>query len=381
MARLSIGVAATSHKENEFRLPIHPRHFGNLDRELLDSIYLEEGYGSRFDVSQDELKGLVAGIRTREQLIDECDVIVLPKPLPEDLSVMREGQILWGWPHCVQDEALTQQAIDRKLTLIAWEAMNHWGSDGSFSLHVFHKNNELAGYCSVMHALTLRGLNGQYGRKLNAAVISFGATGRGAVTALASLGIHEVTVFTQREPAAVASPVHSATIVQFEAEGDDRSKLIVDGDDGRRPLTELLAEYDVIVNCVLQDPDAPYTFVRNEDLAGFDPATLIVDVSCDLGMGFDWATPTSFEDPMFEVGEGVHYYAVDHSPSLLWDAATWEISDALLPYLPVVMDGPGAWDSDDTIKKAIEIRGGVVQNPKILSFQNRSAGYPHEKLG
>jgi hypothetical protein len=32
---------------------------------------------------------------------------------------MREGQIVWGWPHCVQDAEVTQLAIDRRLTLIA----------------------------------------------------------------------------------------------------------------------------------------------------------------------------------------------------------------------------------------------------------------------
>jgi hypothetical protein len=30
-----------------------------------------------------------------------------------------------------------------------------------------------------------------------------------------------------------------------------------------------------------------------------------------------------------------------------------------------------------TVAKAIEIRDGVVQNPKILSFQHRSPAYPH----
>jgi alanine dehydrogenase len=354
---------------------------GDIAPELRRSIYLEEGYGSRFDTSTEELRALVAGVRDRQQLIDGCDVIVLPKPLAEDLSTMREGQVLWGWPHCVQDEALTQQAIDKRLTLIAWEAMNHWGSDGSFSLHVFHKNNELAGYSSVLHALSLRGLNGQYGRRLRAAVISFGATGRGAVTALTALGIFDVTVLTQREPAAVASPVHSATILQFESDPDDPSLLVVDTDHGSRPLVDLLAEHDVIVNCVLQDPDSPFMFVINEDLKTFAPGTVIVDVSCDEGMGFEWARPTSFSEPILTVGDHVHYYAVDHSPSYLWDAATWEISDALLPYLPVVMGGPSAWDADVTIKRAIEIRDGVVQNPKILSFQNRAAEYPHPKLG
>ena len=61
--------------------------------------------------------------------------------------------------------------------------MNLWRTDGSFKLHVFHKNNEMAGYCSVLHALQIIGSTGMYGRRLRAAVIGFGATARGAVTA------------------------------------------------------------------------------------------------------------------------------------------------------------------------------------------------------
>ena len=379
MAQLSIGVFGTSRKENELRLPIHPRHLDRIDRELRSSLYLEEGYGNRFGISPDRLEGLVAGVWTQEQMIDRCDVILLPKPLADDLTKMREGQVLWGWPHCVQDDELTQQAIDRRLTLIAWEAMNHWEKDGAFGLHVFHKNNELAGYCSVLHALQLHGVTGEYGRPLRAGVISFGATGRGAVTALNALGIYDVTVMTGRDPAAVASPPHHARMTQFGAGETAGERLVVNTDEGSVPMPEALAHNDVVVNCVLQDPDDPYMFVMNDELDLFRPGSLIVDVSCDAGMGFQWAQPTSFEEPMLTVGERVHYYAVDHSPSHLWDSATWEISEALLPYLPVVMQGQAAWDADDTIKRAIEIREGVVQNPKILSFQKRSAEFPHAK--
>ena len=380
MSQLKLGLLGTTRKENEHRLPVHPLHFDRIHPALRSSIFLEEGYGSDFDVSQEQLAASVAGVRSRADLLAECDVIVLPKPLAADLLDMHEGQVLWGWPHCVQDEELTQNAIDRKLTLIAWEAMNHWAKDGTFKLHVFHKNNELAGYASVIHALQLRGTTGQYGERLRAAVISFGATGRGAVTALAALGIFDVTVLSHREPAAVASPVHSATILQFGPDATDPSRLIVEKDEETVPLTKLLADHDIIVNCVLQDTDAPNMFITNQDLKLLDPGTLIIDVSCDEGMGFEWARPTTFEEPMFTVGDNVHYYAVDHSPSHLWNSATWEISEGLLPYLPIVMAGPDEWDKDVTIKRAIEIRDGVIQNPKILSFQNRSPGYPHPKL-
>jgi alanine dehydrogenase len=97
-------------------------------------------------------------------------------------------------------------------------------------------------------------------------------------------------------------------------------------------------------------------------------------------MGFSWARPTSFADPMFTVGTNICYYAVDHSPSLLWNSSTWEISEALLPYLATVLGGPDAWDSDETIRRAIEIRDGVIENPAILAFQHRAPQYPHPRL-
>lgn len=377
MQQLTLGVMANSRKENEHRLPIHPAHLDRIAPELLARIYLEHGYGERFGVSDEQLARSVAGLRSREDLIASCDVILLPKPLASDLAELREGQVLWGWPHCVQDPEVTQIAIDSRLTLIAWEAMNHWTRDGSFNLHVFHKNNELAGYSSVLHALELIGSTGDYGRRLRAAVIGFGATARGAVTALNAHGVHDIDVLTTRGATAVSAPIHSARIVHFDHDDADvrRSTVVVDG--GVQPIAAFLADHDVIVNCVLQDTAAPLTFLVDEDVPSLRPGTLIVDVSCDEGMGFSWARPTSFDEPSFLVGERVRYYAVDHSPSYLWNSATWEISEALLPFLPTVMAGADGWDADETISRAVEIRDGVVQNEAILSFQDRKPDYPH----
>jgi alanine dehydrogenase len=375
--QLSLGVISRSRKEHERRLAIHPLHVERIDAALRERIYLERGYGERFGVPDEQLAPQVAGLRTRGELMADCDVILLPKPQHEDVAGLRAGQVLWGWPHCVQDEKLTQLSIDRRLTLIAFEAMNYWSADGSFSLHVFHKNNELAGYSSVLHALQLIGRTGDYGRRLRAAVIGFGAAGRGAVTALNAHGVNDVDVLTIRDVIAVGSPIHSARGVHFEQDADDPGRCHALSESGRVPLAAFLAEHDIVVNCVLQNTDAPLMFVTGGDLGSFTPGSLIVDVSCDEGMGFAWARPTSFAEAMFTVGDNVHYYAVDHSPSHLWDSATWEISEALLPHLPTVLAGPQAWDASDTIRRAIEIRDGVIQNPRILSFQGRSPEYPH----
>lgn len=377
MGQLSLGILSRSRKENERRLPIHPSHLERIDADLRARIYLEDGYGERFGRSDEQLAPLVAGIRSHDRLIAETDVILLAKPLPQDLADLRAGQVLWGWPHCVQDEKLTQLAIDRRLTLIAFEAMNHWTSDGRFNLHVFHKNNELAGYCSVLHALELIGSTGDYGRRLRAVVIGFGATARGAVTALNAHGVHDVSILTQRGVTAVSSPIHSARMVQFDHDNEDPRRSHAHTDDGRVPLAGFLAEHDIIVNCVLQDTNAPLTFLIDDDLPTLTPGSLIVDVSCDEAMGFSWARPTTFDEPTFVVGDNVTYYGVDHSPSHLWNSASWEVSEALLPYLRSVLSGSEAWTADETIRRAVEIRDGVIQNPDILSFQHRAAAYPH----
>jgi alanine dehydrogenase len=377
--QLSLAVMSRSGKENERRLPIHPLHVERIEADLRGRVYLEHGYGELFGVSDGQLAPLVAGLRSRDELLADCDVVLLPKPVAGDLKELREGQILWGWPHCVQDAEITQLSIDRRLTLIAFEAMNHWFADGTFNLHVFHKNNELAGYCSVLHALELIGTTGDYGRRLRAAVISFGATARGAVTALNAHGVNDVDVLTHRDVSAVASQIHSARMVQFESDADVPSRTQVLTDGGRVPMASFLAGYDIVVNCVLQRTEAPLMFVTDDELTAFPPASLIVDVSCDEGMGFGWARPTSFTEPVLTVGDNVHYYGVDHSPSYLWNSATWEISEALLPHLRTVLNGPSAWDADETVRRAIEIRDGVIQNPSILSFQHRSPEYPHPR--
>ncbi len=376
---LTLGLLANSSMENERRLPIHPRHLDRIDPALRARMTVERGYGADFQLDPGYIESRVGKVAERGEVIESADVLLLPKPQAADVASLPAGRVLWGWPHCVQDTAMTQTAIDRHLTLIAFEAMNHWTGRGDFNLHVFHQNNELAGYCSVLHALSLIGSNGDYGPRLSAVVIGFGATARGAVTALKAQGIHDIQVLTQRGVAAVGSPIHSAHITQLNTDGGAPHLSKVSTKDGDVLLPAFLASHDIVVNCTLQDVAAPLTYLRTEDLGAFASGSLIIDVSCDESMGFEWARPTGFDNPMFTVGSGVNYYAVDHSPSYLWNSATWEISEALLPFLRTVMEGPAAWAEDLTISRAIEIRDGVINNPSILSFQCREPGFPHTR--
>jgi len=377
---LTLGIFGTSTKENEFRLPIHPDHFPQLNPTLKNRIFVERDYGIRYGIDEGYLNKYTAGIMSREELFKHCDVILLPKPTESDFSLFQEEQILWGWPHCVQGEEITQVGIDRRMTFIAWEAMYSWKTAEIPGLHTFYRNNELAGYCSVLHGLQLHGITGQYGPARRAAVISFGSTARGAIYALRGLGFTDITVYSQRPSYAIQNRIPSIHYRQMRRVAADTAEVEVVGIENRPvPMINELVNFSVIVNCVLQDTNRPLMFIKGQEVERLARGTLIVDVSCDLKMGFDFARPTSFEEPIFQEIDRVTYYGVDHSPSLLWNAATYEISAGLLPYIDVVMGGEKAWEENLTINKAVEIENGVIQNPNILHFQNRQSKFPHSK--
>ena len=376
---LTVGIIGKSLKKNEKRVAIHPEHIQYIPEKYRTHITFEEGYGLRFGMADSELAKLTSGrVATRKEILNDFDCVIMPKPLIEDLAEVHKDAIIWGWPHCVQQSEVTQIAIDRKFTLIAWEQMFKWSKSGDKSTHIFYKNNEIAGYAGVNHALSLIGVTGSYGKPRKALIFSYGSVSRGAVYALQGQGVTDITVYTRRKAVDVEGQLPG---VQFKKMINDASGnlLSVEPDGSFQSFSEVLGSVDIIVNGTLQDPQDPLMFVPKEEASKLKDGALIVDISCDEGMGFWCARPTSFEHPILEV-EGKFYYSVDHSPSYYWNVASWDISNALLPFLPIVMQGPKAWDNDPTLSNAIEIKKGVIQNQHINVFQKRSKEYPHRML-
>ncbi len=376
---LTVGVIGKSTKENEKRVAIHPEQIKHIPLRFRKHITFEVGYGLRFGMDDNSIAKLTSGrVASREEILKDFECVIMPKPLMEDLAQVHEGAIVWGWPHCVQQKEITQISIERKLTLIAWEQMFKWSRMGDKNMHIFYKNNEIAGYAGVNHALSLIGVVGNYGKPRKAVVFSFGSVSRGAVYALQGQGVTNITVYTRRKPTDVGVQLPAITFKQMI--NDDSGHLLsVEPGGSTRPFSEVLSDVQIIVNGTLQDIEHPLIFVPGDKANKLMKGTLIIDISCDEGMGFWCAKPTTFEHPMITV-EGKFYYSVDHTPSYYWDSASWEISDALLPYLPIVMKGRKAWENDKTISKAVEINGGIIQNQNIISFQNRNKEYPYTFL-
>lgn len=381
MSDLTFGVIGTSQKEDELRVPIHPDHLSRLSEACRKQLIFETGYGAPFGLTDAEIAAQSGGVASRSELLSELGNVIIAKPVVSDLQELREGGILWGYPHCTQQSEITQTAIDRKLSLIAFEDMFVWSPSGQVGRHTFYKNNEMAGYCAILHALRLKGIDGHYGNQRKTIIFSFGAVSRGAIYALKAHGFRDITICIQRPDHEVREEVLDCDYVRIrEGQAGEARMIVVEHDGSERPLTELIAESDIIVNGTYQDTAHPLNFVTEAEKSCLKPNSLIVDVSCDEGMGFYFAKPTTFKAPMFKV-EKTDYYAVDHTPNYLWESASRSISAALVVYLPVMIAGMGAWQDNETIRRAINVNKGHVVKPHILAFQNRAADYPHPMQG
>jgi len=380
MSRLTLGVIGTSKKVDEQRVPIHPEHLPRLPEAYRKQLIFEEGYGAPFDLSDADIARQTGGVAPRQTLLAELGNVIIAKPVQSDLDELREGGTLWGYPHCAQQRAITQTAIDRKQTLIAFEDMFVWSQKGQMGRHTFYKNNEMAGYCAVLHALRLKGIDGHYGNQRKVIIFSFGAVSRGAIYALKAHGFRDITICIQRPDHEVREEVLDCHYVRIRQGGEGEGRMrVIEHDGSEIDLTELISQSDIIVNGTFQEPDHPVDFVLEAEKDCLKPGCLIIDVSCDEGMGFYFARPTTFKQPMIRVAK-IDYYAVDHTPSYLWESASRSISAALIEHLPSVVDGREGWAKNETIRRAINIDVGVIVKPGILTFQNRQAEYPHKAI-
>ena len=309
----------TSHKWGEKRRALLPEDVKRIKNPGF--LFFENGYGHSVGRLDHEYRDAGANVVSREEAY-ECDIITDLKIGDADyLDHIANGKVLFGWAHAVQGIEFADMCLAKKFTVIAWEEMFEDGR------HVYYRNNELAGESAVMHAFT------QYGKmpyQCKVAVIGNGQTAKGAIRILNSLGA-EVDVY------------------------------------GRR-LEDLfrknLANYDVIVNCILWDTSREDHLIYEKDLKRMKRGAMIIDVSCDPHLGIESSHPTAIPDPVYEK-DGILHYAVDNAPSIFYKTSTAAISDANVKFVDALVKGT----LPDVLRNSIVIENGHILDEKIINFR------------
>ena len=314
-----IGFVRSSRKDEQ-RVALLPSHLGAIRR--VDELLFERGYADHLGYSDDDYLREGARVADRAQVC-ACPIICCPKPLLSD-EYFREGVVLFGWVHAVQNQPVTDRLVELQMTAVAWEDMFERGR------HCFWRNNEIAGEAAIPHACL------QWGRlpyECRAALIGCGNVGRGALRALERYGCH-VTVYDRK-----TSP----------------------------RLREEVQHYDLIVNAVLWDVFRTDRLLYEEDLDRMRPGSLIIDISCDPHMGIETSRATTIAEPVYW-HRGILHYAVDHTPTLFFRSASESIGQQVACFADALIQGTHG----PVLENATIICGGWIRDERILRFQNRT---------
>lgn len=310
-----------STKENEKRVAITIDDIEKISNRK--NLFFEKGYYKDFNISDEEIVRRGANVVSREEVLKK-DIICDPKAGDgEYINELKEGTIVFGWIHAVQNRDITDRFINNKLTAIAWEDMYEGGR------HSFWRNNELAGEAAIFHSYSIYG---KLPYETKVALLGRGNIARGALTTLVSLGAR-VDVYDRR------------------MEG---------------LLRDNIGEYDVIVNGILWDTTRDNHIIYKEDLKRMKKDSMIVDISCDREGGIETSIPTTIDNPVYYV-ENVMHYVVDHTPSILFKSATKSISLEVVKYLDELIIG----NNNSVLEKATAIRNGDIIDNRIITFQGR----------
>lgn len=312
-----------STKENENRRAVFPEHLEKIEH--TSQLYFEIGYGEALGFSDADYQAYGANIVTKAEALTK-DVICDPKIGDADyLNDLAEGTTLFGWIHAVQNKAVTDILVDKKMTGIAWEDMY------KNSRHTFWRNNKLAGEAATLHAFT------QFGKMpydCTVAILGRGNTAKGANRILTPLG---------------------ADVMFYNYDMEELFK-------------EEIETFDVIVNAVLWDTSRQDHIVYRKDLKRLKKPAMIIDVSCDEAGAIETTVPTTIEKPTYTV-DGVVHYAVDHTPALVSHTVSKTLGEQLVKYLDIIIED--RIHRNKVLREATIIKSGKILDERINTFQNR----------
>jgi alanine dehydrogenase len=354
---MKVGVP-TEIKADEYRVALTPAGVREL-REHGHEVLIESGAGEGSSIEDSVFAAQGARIvPDAASVFGEADLVLKVKePQPEEVSILRPGQILFAFLHLAADENLTAGLRASGATCVAYETVE----DGNGRLPLLAPMSEIAGKLSTQagafmlekpfggRGVLLGGVPG--GAAATGMIIGGGVVGMNA--AFIAVGMEaDVFVFDKsidrlREldiaMSGTVSTVYSSTLA----------------------IEEMLPRVDLVIGAVLVHGARAPRVVRREQLNLMRSGTVLVDVSIDQGGCFETSRPTTHSDPTYEV-DGILHYCVTNMPGAVPITSTYALTNATLPYvLALAGHGLDALARDRGLRLGVNVAGGQVTNAAV----------------
>lgn len=341
-------------KNNENRVALTPAGVAELKKHG-HRVYVQSTAGLGSGISDEDYAGAGATIlQTIEEIYAIAEMIVKVKePIASEYNLIKENQLLFTYFHFASSEPLTHAMIERKAVCLAYETVEK--ADRSLPLLV--PMSEVAGRMAIQEGAKYlekpmggRGilLGGVAGVKpANVLILGGGIVGAQAAKMAAGLGANVTIVDISLPRLRYLEDVLPANVDTMMS--------------NEYNIRELVKHADLIVGAVLiPGAKAPHLITR--DMLGLmKKGTVLVDVAVDQGGCIETCTPTTHENPTFEI-DGIVHYCVANMPGAVPYTSTLALTNATLPYaLQLANKGwQKACRDNEELKKGLNVVHGKV---------------------
>jgi alanine dehydrogenase len=341
-------------KPQESRVGLTPasvQELTNYGHQVL--IQDKAGFGAGFENEDYEKAGAKISL-TAEEVFNHAEMIVKVKePLPNEVAMLKENQILFTYLHLAAAPDLTKGLVKSKAICIAYETV----TDEFNRLPLLAPMSAVAGRMSIQagaHSLE----KPQNGRGLliggapgvtpgNVLILGGGVVGENA--AIIATGMQAKVFIVDKS---------SKRLEELQAKFGDR---IIPLNSDEINISDYISDCDLLIGGVLVPGSNAPKLISREMISSMKRGSVIVDVAIDQGGCVETSKPTTHADPTYLVDDVVHY-CVANMPGGVPMTSTLALNAVTLPFtLKLAQEGyQNALTSDANFLAGLNVCQGNI---------------------
>jgi len=311
-------------KRDEYRVGLLPVGVEELCR-AGHRVLVEQGAGLGSGLSDhDYLEHGAQLVDGPESLYGRADMAIKVKePQPNEIALLRSGQIVFTYFHFAADRDLTEAVLRSGAIAVAYETLG----DGRGRLPLLTPMSEVAGRMSVQEGakylerpqmgrgILLGGVPGV--RPAHVVVLGGGVVGSNAAKVAAGFGASVSVLDVDVDRLRYLDDVMPPNVTTLFSD--------------RHTIRHELRRADLVIGAVLVPGAKAPNLVEPDDLKLMKSGSVIIDVAIDQGGCVATSRPTTHSDPTFVV-DGVVHYCVTNMPGAVGRTSTFALCNVTLPW-------------------------------------------------
>ena len=332
------------------------------------------GFEAGFDNEQYQKSGAKI-VSKAEDIFNDSEIIVKVKePLNEEVSMLRENQLLFTYLHLSAAPNLTKGLVNSKSICIAYETV----TDENNHLPLLAPMSAVAGRMSIQagaHSLEKH----QKGR----GILLGGAPGVEPATVVilggGVVGENAALIATGMKAKVYIVDKSSQRLEQLKKKFGDK---IIPQQSDNTDLKKLISECVLLIGGVLIPGAEAPKLITKDMLKLMKRGSVIVDVAIDQGGCVETSKPTTHANPTYIVDDIVHY-CVANMPGGVPRTSTIALNKATLPFLSKLADMgyEKALREDKNFLEGLNIFKGQVTYKAVAEVFDHKYVSPKEAIG